>query len=269
MTDIMANVCPKCGTPMASESTSTGREVCPDCGNRLQSGRWHTVSMALKTKFAIVVVCIVVAAAIVIMTPPPGPVSEGLACPLSGSLCLYFLCLCMCGSVPDPAARRSILAVILIPVLGTFVVAFGWQFAWLTRLLNEGDAIGWLVGLGTFAVYFSAIVFLIRFYALIAGAFGNRRLRFEWHVALFAAPLTIAANVVLLWLLESFERVAPQRRLPSSEIFLAAMQLIVNFGVAIWYAILLWRTFRTIDVGRLVPSRSRRHEDDYDDASLG
>jgi hypothetical protein len=263
-----SNACPQCGRPMAPHSASTGRDVCFDCGDIRRSGNWQTVSMTLKVKFAAVVFCIVAAAAIAVVTPPPGPFTEAFACPFFGSLCLYLVCVCMCGAVPVPAARRCILAAILNLIFGTFGVAIGWCLAFLAHQ-NGGVAFEWIVGIGTFGVYYSVCAFLIRFYALIAAAFGDFRLKFAWYVALIAPPVTIAGNILLIWLMESVDEAAPARGFRVSQTFFVGSQMALNFGVAIWYAILLWRTFRTIDVGRLAPSPVPHEDRDYDDVSLG
>jgi hypothetical protein len=281
----MKIACPECGMPISPDDPASWGEACSRCRARLRPARtdvhsrksadarasaWRTVSVAVKVQFAMVVFWIVTVGAILAVSPRSDAGAGALACTSLGSLCVFFLCLCMCGAAPQPAARRSILACILIPLLGTFALALGWQIlvrrglGGFERIVAVEQAREWIVGFGVFAVYFSAFAFLMRFHAIVAREFGNRWLRVESYVFLFMPIVTIAANLGLFWL--TTRVVAPLAAFGPFRIPLEFVQTTFNFGVAVWYAWILWHTFRTIDRGPVVPIVKLRSPEEHEDA---
>ena len=174
----------------------------------------------------------------------------------------------MCGSAPDPTARRSALACELTFVFGTvglfggtFVVLI-WRAAGLAEFMIE-----WAIGLGAFAVYFSALVFLMRFHAAVAGAFGNRWLERECYVYLFAPLVAMAVNFVFLWV-ERFRFARPPFFRVPDDPGASSARTVFNFAVVLWYAMIVLRTFRTIDRGPTV-AEARRCQCDPTTSSCG
>jgi hypothetical protein len=271
----MAILCSICGMPI--DGTEPASDLCPRC--RLDVAKpavknapgWQTTSLALKAQFGILVIFLGAAAAILMrIEPPPG---DGAIFACMGVVLLlgYFLALCMLGSSPDPTARRSALACVLTLVFGT--IGMFASFAVLSRPADFGmseEVIGPMLGFGIFTIYFSAFVFLMRFHAVVARAFGNRRLRRQCYAYVFAPALIVAVNVVFFWLTEPFF-FGRRGRVPfgAPHNLLLMAQTAFNFGVAGWYLAIVWQTFRTIDRGPVAETGERRpRELDDDDLSI-
>jgi hypothetical protein len=276
----MTTPCPNCGTPVELDRSALKVAVCPGCRAVLRSqtaaaslmaAGWQTTSIVLKWQFAMLLILLLGTAA----SFGPlrfGPGDNGAAVCVGGVLLLvYFLCLCLCASAPDPTASRSALACVLTVVFGTVgLIAFTVfltqpGFLGLPRPLIETG-----LGLGFFAVYYAAFVFLVRFHAAVARRFGDRRLRLHCIVYLFVPLVSIAVNFGIFWLTEPFHFgiVGPVLFGPPRDLAFL-VQTVFNFAVVVWYAIMVWRTFRTIDRGpAAAPGSSDGADDDLPDLPI-
>ena len=173
-------------------------------------------------------------------------------------LLVYFLCICIYTSAPDRTARRSVVSCLLTLVFGTAGLFGGsfavlvWRASRLPEFLTE-----WAIGFGAFAVYFSAFVFLMRFHAAVALSFGNRWLGSECHVFLFVPIFVVIGNVCIER--SRFAPPSPHRRTSGMA------RMLCNFAVFVWYAMIVLRTFRTIDRGPVTGSIDAEL-DDADDS---
>ncbi|HEX3313914.1 MAG TPA: hypothetical protein VHR72_03430 [Gemmataceae bacterium] len=258
--------CLNCGTPVELSGSASVNAICPHCRTAMlrlsatrSSGSWKTTSLVLKTQFSILLFLLFGSAAAV------GPFqmhfeNSPAFCLFPVLLLVYFVCICMFASAPDRTARRSAVACLLTLVFGTIGLFGGisallvWRGAGLPEELTA-----WMIGLGVFAVYFSAFVFLMRFHATAARAFGNRWLARECCLFLFVPIVAIAGNI---WV-ERFRQFPPFFDPPE---ILALSRTLGNFAVAVWFAMIVLRTFRTIDRGFVLrlrdPNRSEMDEDD-------
>jgi hypothetical protein len=240
--------CPNCGTPVELFGTGSASGICPRCGTivRRAGSVWRTTSYALKTQFGILLLLILIVAAAV------GSVRFRMAadswlCVVWTLLLTYFVCLCTCISAPDRTARRSAIACVMTLVFGTV----GWVIVTVVLYVNmrrpaglaDFSMAGTAINSAGFAIYLSAFVFLMRFHAAIAAAFGNRWLERECYVYLFFPVAATGAN----WWIEEFRFGPPPFFLPRDMVEFS--RTVMNFGVVVWYAVILYRTFRTIDRG--------------------
>ena len=277
----MTTFCRNCNMSVEADESPLADVICPRCGVVVRSAPtsrsaaretvgWQTTSFAVKTQFGILVTFLIGTAAAFVLRPPLAGDGSAAFCMAILLLLGYFIALCLCASAPNPAVRRSALACVLTLVLGSLgLIAMPMilgppnDFRLPLFLLES------VFGFGAFAVYFSAFVFLMRFHATIARFFGNRRLRRQCHVYTFAAVVAAGVNFVFFWFAEPF--FPPRRPLP---LFIPndlamVVQPTFNFVVVAWYAMILLRTFRTIDRGPVVePRDSRRTEMDDDDLSI-
>ena len=158
------------------------------------------------------------------------------------------------GPRPDgPTQRRR--ACLLTLIFGTAGLFGGTFLALMSQAARvPDDWIGWGIGLGAFAVYFSAFVFLVRFHARVAQAFGNRWLARECLLFLFVPIFVVAGNV---WI-ERFRFVPPFFAPPD---ILELSRTLCNFAVAVWYVTIVLRDVshdRSRPARRLARCRTRR-----------
>ena len=239
--------------------------LCPRCrldvwkpAVKIAAG-WQMTSLALKAQFGILAVFLFAAVAILARFEPPPRDGSMYLCASVVLLLGYFLALCLLASAPDPTARRSALACVLTLVFGTIgLFLFGIVVGNPGPMRLSPDVFEPAIGFGGFTVYFSAFVFLMRFHATVARAFGNRRLRRRNCAYVFAPVLTAGLNMVSIWLTLAFRFGGPGR-IPFgiSRDQIVWMQIVFNFAVVAWYAASLRQTFRTIDRGP-VNGESRR-----------
>ena len=258
---MMTILCPKCGMPVEFAGSASARAVCRGCravvrrsSAAIEYFDWKSSSFVLKMQFGIVLFLLLGSAAEV--GPFRGSILSGATAVLVLFLLLvYFVCICMCASAPDRMARRSVVSCILTLILGTAGLFGGTFLALMSQAAGvPDDWIGWGIGLAAFTVYFSAFAFLMRFHAAVALAFGNRWLARECHLILFAPIVVIAVNV---WV-ERFRLVPPFFDPPA---MLELSRTLFNFAVAVWFAMIVLRTFRTIDRGRFAGLRDAEPDD--------
>jgi hypothetical protein len=266
--------CPNCGTPVELVDSASASATCPGCRAVVRrssiardAANWGTTSVVLKTQFGILLIWLGGTAVVLARFQIPEREGPAAFCVAGFLLVVYFLCLCMCGSAPDPTARRSALACVMTIVFGTIgLVAFAVFESGPGQPALPRELIEATLGFGVFAVYFSAFVFLMRFHATIARVFGNRRLRRQCYAYLFAPLVAMAVNFVFLWLAEPFFafRQGPVPVGASRDLILLT-QAIFNFAVVGWYAMIVLQTFRTIDRG---PELRASTEDDVDELPI-
>jgi hypothetical protein len=262
----MTTPCPNCGTPVELGTSPREIAVCPGCRAVVRAqttaavhnaANWRTTSIVLKSQFAILLIFIVATAASfgsIQFGPGDDTAAACVGCIL---VLIYFLCLCLCGSAPDPTARRSALACILTLVFGSIGLIAGAAFANGLRPLGASHLIEAALGFGVFAVYYSAFVFLMRFHTAIARRFGDRRLRLHCFAYMFAPLVAIAVNAVFLWLTEPFAFGREGAGLfGETRRIVRLTQTVFNFAVVLYYAILLFWTSGTIDRGPAKPGES-------------
>ena len=273
----MTTFCPNCVTPVDVDESPFADVVCPACeaivrqapranSKAGKTAGWEMTSFALKTEFGILGTVLFISAGVLLFPAPGGDVPVFL-CVGVVLLLVWFLCVCLSATAPEPAVRRSALACVLTIVLGTlgligFSVFARWNAIGVPVPVSES-----VLAVGMFAVSISAFVFLMRFHATIARVFGNRRLLRQCYVYM-AAPL-IAFGVNLAFLSFTQPQLGrpfrPGQFLPRD--LGAFLQAVFNFALVGWYAMIQWQTFRTIDRGPVVEQGGI--EDHEDEDSLG
>jgi hypothetical protein len=251
----MKTTCPTCGIPLQIGDADSSWVVCPACRGMVRASsassdakQWGTTSRMLKGQFGILIVILLAFAAVIVLEPRGQDAYSVFAC-LTPMLALaYFLCLCLCGTAPDPTARHSVLACVLTLVFGSIGLFFA-------ALMSAGppprgmprEYVQIALLAGGFTVYFAAFVFLMRFHASVGRALGNRALQRHSYLFLPTPFLVLAAN----WFLStvSARPFFMRRQVPPWDDLVPWVYALVNFGVFVWYAILLVQSFRTIDRG--------------------
>jgi hypothetical protein len=279
----MTIACPECGTLVELDAAASAVALCSRCrsvvrapiaddaSRRTTADAWKATSFALKVKLAILVLASVLVA-VSFFERRPFRDDAAISCfGLFLGIC-YLACTIVCLSTPDLAARRSVVACVLTLILGSAGLFLSIALVRSTEpnpLGLRAQGLAWAVmslWFGGFAVTYGGYLFLMRFHAEVARAFGNRRLRRHCFVTMFVPPAVIAANVALSGLedgvaiglppdLEFVRRLAP------------LVRLVFNLCVAVWYALIVFRTIRTIDPGLVAEAasadQSERDDDDH------
>jgi hypothetical protein len=242
---------------VALDERSTAIEVCPGCGIRLQAhstlrhaNPWKTTSVVLKVQLAILLILLGSVAVGIARVNVPVVDGGAAICLVYALPLVYFVCICLCATAPDRTAKRSVIACVL--TLGMATIAWFAVSLWMYMRRNRPPdfMLDSAVGFGAFSTYFAALVFLMRFHAAVARALGNERLRRESYVFMAAPIIAAAVNI-------GFEQFRVPRPFAASLTLVELSQIAFNFAVVGWYAVIVFRTFRTIDRGPIAkPSSS-------------